>query len=105
MKKRRGIMSERTHFTANIEIELYYHDSQGNPDISYEYATSLPKLLELCSEPYLMKLKRQYHADMVKVGKIELVSLSQEGEFSIQVGKQKIEINQEGIIETKSMRE
>ncbi|PLS19136.1 hypothetical protein CVD28_01640 [Bacillus sp. M6-12] len=98
-------MNKTRNYTTCIEIEVFYPDSQGHPDIHYHYAGDLKKLLEICSEPHLTAIKETYQAEMVKVGKMELVSLTDDEEFPIQDRKHVIEITESGIMDTKSMKE
>ncbi|WCK57037.1 hypothetical protein PP175_28010 (plasmid) [Aneurinibacillus sp. Ricciae_BoGa-3] len=96
-------MDKEVAFSATVEIAVYYHDSDGRPDIHYEYAHDLTKLLVFCSKEYAESMKKQWKAQDVQVGKIELVSLSLDNDVPIRDNRYSIEIGQNGITMKNSM--
>jgi hypothetical protein len=90
-------MNQDIQFSATIEIELFYSDSQGEPDIHYEYAHTLPQLLEICSKAYCENIQKRYKAKQVQIGKVELVSLSPDIDFPCRDSRYVIELGKADI--------
>ncbi|WP_047154469.1 hypothetical protein [Aneurinibacillus tyrosinisolvens] len=91
-------MKEEIQFSSTIEVEIYHQDSGTTPDISYEYGSTLQEILTICSQENLEKIREQYNAKKVIIGRIELVSLSPDEEIKCRDNRYTLEITSEGMV-------
>lgn len=88
-----GKPSKLLRLTSTIEIHEYFEDSDGDPDVSYEVASTLRELLDYVSPKQLHNMRNESSV-CIEVGKITIGSISPEGFYS---GNVEVHLSSKGI--------